>query len=75
MKLTELKQLPKVENHRSGETTPATLKVDKGIATLIFRLDQAEVRTSKKNENYRFLTVVFDEIPAPFTKRSWNLPL
>lgn len=75
MKYSEFSKIEKTEVKTSGETTPATMKVEKGVVTLTWKIEDMEVRTSKKNPNYHFVTLVLDEVIPPLSRRSYNIPL
>jgi hypothetical protein len=75
MKLTEFSKIPASVPETAGDQTPATLTVANGKVVISFEMAAASVRTSKKNQEYHFLTLVFSSVPAPFSRRSLNLPL
>jgi len=75
MKLNEFAKIPAAAPESAGDTTPATLVVKNGQVSISFDMDKSVVRTSKKNVDYHFLTLVFASVPAPFSRRSLNIPL
>lgn len=75
MKLTEFSKIPAAAPESAGDQTPATMTAKNGTVTISFEMAAAAVRTSKKNAEYHFLTLVFASVPPPFTRRSLNVPL
>lgn len=75
MKLSEFSKIPAVVQESAGSQTPAQMTVKNGVVSISFNMASATVRTSKKNDQYHFLTLVFASVPPPFTRQSLNVPL